>query len=69
MSDHNTAELNKIAQTDTIAMLEQISKDIKLTDYTLSRCITSGTDHFIKLKVTTIEEVKEYRNKIQAQNK
>lgn len=57
MGDQNIAENHKIANTDTFAMLEQISKDIKTTDYTLSRCITSGTDHFIKLKVATIEEI------------
>ena len=40
------ATRNSILKTDTHGMLEKVSKDLKLTDYTLSRCVTSGTDHF-----------------------
>ena len=42
-------------------MLKQVSKDLKLTDYNLSRVVTSGTEHFIKLKVTNQKDVKTYR--------
>jgi len=46
-------------------MLEKVSKELKLTDYNLTRLVTSGTDHFIKLKVTTAIEVNAYREFIQ----
>ena len=46
-----------VLNTDADEMLQKVSKDLKLTDYTLSRIVTSGTDHFTKLKVTTTEEV------------
>ena len=45
-------------------MLKQVAKDLKLTDYNLSRVVTSGTEHFIKLRVTTQLEVKAYRDRI-----
>lgn len=34
-------------------MLDKVAKDLKRTDYKLSRLVTSGIDHFIKLKVTS----------------
>ena len=43
-------------------MLEKVAKDLKLTDYSLSRCVTSGTDHFIKLMVTNQIDVKAYKD-------
>lgn len=53
MGDKHRAEMERISNIDAHSMLESISKELKLTDYTLSRCITSGTDHFTKLEVTT----------------
>ena len=47
-------------------MLQKVSKELKMTDYTLSRIVTSGTDHFIRLKTTTTEEVNTYRDYLHA---
>ena len=47
-------------------MLKKVAKDLKLTDYNLSRVVTSGTEHFIKLRVTNQKDVKAYREKIKA---
>ena len=52
-------------RTDAYSMLEKVSKELKLADYTLTRIVTSGTDHFTKLKVTTAQEVNIYRDHIQ----
>ena len=37
-----------------------------MTDYTLSRIVTSGTDHFIKLLITTLAEVNTYKDYLHA---
>lgn len=37
-----------------------------MTDYTLSRIVTSGTDHFTKLLVTTTAEVNQYKDWLHA---
>lgn len=62
MGDKYKAEMERISSIDAHGMLESISKELKLTDYTLSRCITSGTDHFTKLDVTTQASIKLYRD-------
>ena len=46
-------ELNCVSNINTEAMLDKVAKDLKRTDYKLSRLVTSGIDHFIKLKVTS----------------
>ena len=61
--------MEKIVNTDANGMLEKVAKDLKLTDYNLSRCVTSGTDHFIKLMVTTLNDVRAYRDYVQNQAK
>ena len=45
--------MERIAAVDAEGMLSKVAKDLKRTDYRLSRLVTAGTDHFIKLKVTT----------------
>ena len=64
LGDKIMAEYAKIMQTDANFLLEKVSKELKLTDYTLSRVVTSGTDHFIKLAVTTQEKLTIYRERI-----
>ena len=44
--DKVMVDFEKIANTDANGMLSSISKELKLTDYTLKRCVTAGTDHF-----------------------
>ena len=56
----------EILHTDADEMLQKVSKELKMTDYTLSRIVTSGTDHFIRLKTTTVEEVNTYRDYLHA---
>lgn len=55
------SDIDKINKTDTGDMLQRIGKDLKRTDYRLSRIVTSGTDHFSKLKVTNQQEIKDYK--------
>ena len=55
-----------VLNTDADEMLQKVSKDLKLTDYTLSRIVTSGTDHFIKLKATTNADVNSFRDYLHA---
>ena len=69
MGEEFRQEMEKIVNTDANGMLAKVAKDLKLTDYNLSRCVTSGTDHFIKLMVTTIDEVRAYRDYIQNPHK
>lgn len=45
--------MDRIVNMNASAMLDKVAKDLKRTDYKLSRIVTSGTDHFSKLKVTT----------------
>lgn len=47
-------------------MLQKVSKDIKITDYTLNRLVCSGTDHFLKLAIVTSDDVKKYQDKVLA---
>ena len=47
-------------------MIQQVSKEIKITDYTLNRLVCSGTDHFKKLAVVSGDEVKKYQQKVLA---
>ena len=61
LSDKTKREIEYIKSTNAHDMLEKVAKDLKLTGYNLSRCVTSGTDHFIKLTITTLGEIKEYR--------
>ena len=51
----------RVSEADTKAMLAEMAKELKRTDYKLSRIVTSGTDHFMNLKVTTQAELKEFK--------
>ena len=59
---HSKQYRAEILNTDADEMLQKVSKDLKLTDYTLSRIVTSGTEHFIRLKTTTTADVNTYRD-------
>ena len=65
--DKHKAKMEKISGVDAHGMLENIAKELKLAGYTLSRCITSGTDHFTRLEVTTQIEIRAYRDYISKQ--
>lgn len=55
-------DMERIMTTDTEAMLSQVAKDLKRTDYKLSRLVTSGTDHFLKLRITSQQEILNYKD-------
>ena len=61
INDEVQNELKKNRDFDAEGMLQKVSKDLKLTDYRLSRCVTSGTEHFIPLQITNQDEVQVYR--------
>ena len=57
-------DMERIAAVDAEGMLSKVAKDLKRTDYRLSRLVTAGTDHFIKLKVTTQLEIEQYKENL-----
>lgn len=61
LCDEAVYDLRQSREFDAKGMLQKFSKELKLTDYKLNQCLTSGTEHFTHLRVTTAEEVQTYR--------
>ena len=57
----------KIRTTDVQALLAESAKDLRSIDYSISRCVKTGEESFVKLRISTADELQEYRDYVREQ--
>ena len=57
----NKEHLDIAQNSEAREMIENAAHDLKLMSYEISRCVTSGLEHFLKLLINTTKDVNEYK--------
>ena len=66
IDDKYNNRLSQIKSAKASNMIQKVVKNLKLIKYDLSHVVNSGTSHFLKLRVTGWEELKDYREQVAA---